>query len=429
MTRWAASSPKLRIALCHPDLGIGGAERLVVDAAMELKKRGHEVLIFTAHHDRQHCFEETLGGDLPVVVYGDFLPRSIFNRLHAVCAYIRCLYVAFCMVLFWHTFDVVFVDQVSAVIPVFRMKSSSKILFYCHFPDMLLAQHTTTLRKLYRKPLDWLEETTTGKADLVLVNSEFTASTFAETFKTLNKYGMRPSVLYPAVDIDQFYTQKKPCTNGPFFLSINRFERKKNIGLAISSFAAVRRELATVRVDEKCEIAASVDVRLVIAGGYDDRLAENREYLQELKTLVSDEGISGFVDFEPSCSTARKNELLASCIAVIYTPMKEHFGIVPLEAMGAAKPVIACNSGGPKESVEHSVTGFLCENSARSFASAMLVFFREPSRAELMGVAARKHVETKFSRTVFGENLNNYISELLISSRRSAKQGIEMSRI
>ncbi|OAE29884.1 hypothetical protein AXG93_773s1230 [Marchantia polymorpha subsp. ruderalis] len=392
MTRWAASSPKLRIALCHPDLGIGGAERLVVDAAMELKKRGHEVLIFTAHHDRQHCFEETLGGDLPVVVYGDFLPRSIFNRLHAVCAYIRCLYVAFCMVLFWHTFDVVFVDQVSAVIPVFRMKSSSKILFYCHFPDMLLAQHTTTLRKLYRKPLDWLEETTTGKADLVLVNSEFTAST-------------------------------------PFFLSINRFERKKNIGLAISSFAAVRRELATVRVDEKCEIAASVDVRLVIAGGYDDRLAENREYLQELKTLVSDEGISGFVDFEPSCSTARKNELLASCIAVIYTPMKEHFGIVPLEAMGAAKPVIACNSGGPKESVEHSVTGFLCENSARSFASAMLVFFREPSRAELMGVAARKHVETKFSRTVFGENLNNYISELLISSRRSAKQGIEMSRI
>lgn len=112
-----------------------------------------------------------------------------------------------------------------------------------------------------------------------------------------------------------------------------------------------------------------------------------------------------------------------------YILQKEHFGIVPLEAMGAAKPVIACNSGGPKESVEHSVTGFLCENSARSFASAMLVFFREPSRAELMGVAARKHVETKFSRTVFGENLNNYISELLISSRRSAKQGIEMSRI
>ncbi len=30
-------------------------------------------------------------------------------------------------------------------------------------------------------------------------------------------------------------------------------------------------------------------------------------------------------------------------------------GIVPVEAMYAGKPVIACNSGGPKESVKHKV--------------------------------------------------------------------------
>lgn len=30
----------LRIAFVHPDLGIGGAERLVVDAALELQKYG-----------------------------------------------------------------------------------------------------------------------------------------------------------------------------------------------------------------------------------------------------------------------------------------------------------------------------------------------------------------------------------------------------
>jgi alpha-1,3/alpha-1,6-mannosyltransferase len=44
----------------------------------------------------------------------------------------------------------------------------------------------------------------------------------------------------------------------------------------------------------------------------------------------------------------------------------EHFGIVPLEAMAARRPVIACDSGGPTESVDHQVTGrdrflvFLC---------------------------------------------------------------------
>lgn len=41
-------------------------------------------------------------------------------------------------------------------------------------------------------------------ADLILVNSKFTASTFANTFKHLNARGIRPAILYPAVNIDQF---------------------------------------------------------------------------------------------------------------------------------------------------------------------------------------------------------------------------------
>jgi alpha-1,3/alpha-1,6-mannosyltransferase len=49
----------MKIAFIHPDLGIGGAERLVVDAAVGLEKLGHEVDIFTSHHDVSHCFEET----------------------------------------------------------------------------------------------------------------------------------------------------------------------------------------------------------------------------------------------------------------------------------------------------------------------------------------------------------------------------------
>lgn len=51
----------------HPDLGIGGAERLVVDAAVALKSQGCSVQIWTAHYDPTHCFSETLDPDLPVV--------------------------------------------------------------------------------------------------------------------------------------------------------------------------------------------------------------------------------------------------------------------------------------------------------------------------------------------------------------------------
>lgn len=49
----------MKIAIVHPDLGIGGAERLIVDAAIALKERGKDVTIYTSHHDPNHCFPET----------------------------------------------------------------------------------------------------------------------------------------------------------------------------------------------------------------------------------------------------------------------------------------------------------------------------------------------------------------------------------
>lgn len=78
-----------RIVFLHPDLGIGGAERLVVDAALALKKNGHDVSFVTTHHDPDHCFLETKDGTIPVTVVGNWLPRHILGKFFALCAYIR----------------------------------------------------------------------------------------------------------------------------------------------------------------------------------------------------------------------------------------------------------------------------------------------------------------------------------------------------
>lgn len=117
----------MNIAIIHPDLGIGGAERLIVDAAMELASLGHKVHIFTSHHDKNRCFEETLSGVFDITVYGAFLPRHIFYRLHAVCAYLRCMFVALCLLFMWPSFDIILADQVSVVVPILKLKKSAKI--------------------------------------------------------------------------------------------------------------------------------------------------------------------------------------------------------------------------------------------------------------------------------------------------------------
>jgi hypothetical protein len=62
LTKMAAADKKKNIAFFHPDLGIGGAERLIIDAAVGLKNRGHKVVIFTSHCDPKHCFDEARDG-------------------------------------------------------------------------------------------------------------------------------------------------------------------------------------------------------------------------------------------------------------------------------------------------------------------------------------------------------------------------------
>ena len=152
------------VAFIHPDLGIGGAERLICDAALALQSQGHEVKIYTSHHDKSHCFAETADGKLNVVAIGDWMPRHIFHRFYALWAYIRMIYVAFYLV-FLSTLDpdVIVCDQISACIPILKMSNKAKVIFYCHFPDLLLTQRTHFLKRIYRVPIDWLEEFTTGK--------------------------------------------------------------------------------------------------------------------------------------------------------------------------------------------------------------------------------------------------------------------------
>lgn len=98
---------------------------------------------------------------------------------------------------------------------------------------------------------------------------------------------------------------------------------------------------------------------------------------------------------------------------MLYTPDKEHFGIVPIEAMYMKCPVIAVSSGGPLETVVDSKTGFLCEGTPEAFATAMKKIVEEQGLASKLGEAARKHVTVKFSFDAFTEQLNSVVNKLL----------------
>ncbi|XP_064625113.1 alpha-1,3/1,6-mannosyltransferase ALG2-like [Lineus longissimus] len=397
-----------RVVFLHPDLGIGGAERAMIDAALALKSRGHSVKFVTAHHDPGHCFQETRDGTFSVTAVGDWLPRSMCGICYAAWAYIRMIYAAIYLVFFSKMkYDVVICDQISVCIPVLRI-GNTRIIFYCHFPDQLLTQRKSFLKKLYRWPIDWMEEKTTGMADVVLVNSNFTAGLFKDTFTALDH--IKPDVLYPIPDFQAFRKPIAPPTvdlmpkgtDKTIFLSINRYERKKNLALAIRSLAKLGRLLGSME-----------GIHLVMAGGYDERVTENIEYYQELVQLATDLNVLEHITFIRSFNDSQKRTLLAYSSCLLYTPDKEHFGIVPIEAMYMQCPVIAVKSGGPLETVSHKQTGFLCDPNPLSFAEAMKEIVKNPSFAKKLGEAGKNRVETMFSFNAFSEQLNRVVSNLI----------------
>lgn len=276
----------------------GGAERLVVDAALSLKNKGHHVTIFTSRHDPSRCFPETIDGTIPVHVLGSSLPRSFHPKfpLTILFSILRSLLLAVLLLTSLllpgpsslvnplsplQGFDIFFVDQQSVAVPLLRFVSGTRVVFYCHFPDKLLSggweidvgkdkavverKGVGTLKRMYRWPIDKLEEYTTGQlslaltfamhwltsmtgqSDIIISNSEFSSRVFALAFPSLAEQPRR--VVYPCIDVSSYTSTSSNAkdesvkliqSDRPTIISFNRFEAKKNVDLAIRTFAKLR---------------------------------------------------------------------------------------------------------------------------------------------------------------------------------------------
>ena len=120
-------------------------------------------------------------------------------------AYIRTLICALWLICYDGSYEAVVCDQVSFVLPFLRL-AGHRTIFYCHYPDKLLAgRRSNVLKKIYRLVIDFAEEFSLLFAHKIYVNSEFTKSVFYESFKLANKIKkMNVEILYPSIDFSQF---------------------------------------------------------------------------------------------------------------------------------------------------------------------------------------------------------------------------------
>ncbi|VDN59467.1 unnamed protein product [Dracunculus medinensis] len=399
----------MKVTFIHPNLGIGGAERLILDAAIAMKINGHEVEIVTNHYREDHCFEESKQFSIRTF---DIFPQSFGGYAVAFCAYIRMCIAAFYVCISMEQ-DIIFCDSISVCLLVFRLfrlfgLCKAKLLFYCHFPDQLLTERRNIFKTIYRCFIDHTEAWTITLADVICVNSIFTKNVVLKTFPTLNNRTLH--VLYPSLNTKFFDDSPSIIIDGLpeqikyLFVSINRYERKKNIGLALEAFAELKK-----LIDEKLYSQCF----LVIAGGFDRENEENLLYHRELKEYGVELQISTKqIMFLRSPADEVKVELLKRASAVLYTPENEHFGIVPIEAMYMKCCVIAVNSGGPMESIINGETGFLVESNAKAFADKMALLVKGIINSNEMGYAGHQRVLSKFTIDSFASQLANIVNNI-----------------
>jgi glycosyltransferase involved in cell wall biosynthesis len=161
-------------------------------------------------------------------------------------------------------------------------------------------------------------------------------------------YRRESSIIYPPVDVGEPPDDIEP---EDYYLIVSRLVPYKRVDLAVAAFNEL-----------------GLPLRIVGAGrdrkALEDMAGPNIRFL-------------GYVNDEA------KRELTARCRALLF-PGEEDFGIAPLEAMAAGRPVIAYGSGGALDTIIEDQTG---------------LFFREPT-ADALADAVRRMETMRFDPTL-----------------------------
>ncbi len=191
-------------------------------------------------------------------------------------------------------------------------------------------------------------------------------------------YGRDAEVVYPPVDVSRYCCKEY----ADFWLSVNRLYPEKRIELQIEAFRSMP------------------DERLVIVGGYAAGDHAGRYAARLMEDLPENVDVRGEVSEEELI------DLYARCRGHVCTALDEDFGLTPVEAMAAGKPVVAVNEGGFCETVT-AETGTLVDADPERIASAVRAVSADPEHYREACLARAR----LFDLSVFADRIRRVVND------------------
>ncbi|QMV12967.1 glycosyltransferase [Vibrio spartinae] len=194
-----------------------------------------------------------------------------------------------------------------------------------------------------------------SRPDHIVANSKYTAGYLEDVYNCPVK-----DIVYPGVEPENFI--ELPVDRN-LFVTISQLWPHKRINLLLES------------------IALTDEAQLMVIGN-----GPEKERLIEIAEKL---GIEDRIFFLSGLSNKELSLVLARACAFLFSPIKEPFGIVVLEAMAAGKPIIAVNEGGYTE-VCNENNAFLVPAYPSVFAEKISFLQENPDVARKMGEQGRK---------------------------------------
>ena len=370
----------MKIAIVHYDISMQtGAQRLVLGMGNSLKKLGHEVAYFTAIYDKEKAFEEFRAEN--VIVSNGKL--DYFGRFRAITAYRES-----------KEMMKMGIDEFKPDLFVFSSNyyladKYKPSMIYCHHPEQLLVKKSDLIRRLLHFPIDQAENKGFKETNSILCNSDFTKSAIHERFNR------KSTIIFPGVDINKFTLNEE---DNKFILTVNRIVPNKNLIFAIELIRKMKKR------DSK--------IKLVIIGvkqpGFE-------WYLDELNKKIKELDLINNVEIQINVTDSELVNSYKNCSVFLYTPKEEHFGIAPIEAMSCGKPVIAFNTGGPKETVVNNITGYLLQDDLDQWEDKIFELLENKQKRIKMGMSARNRAIEEFSWDAFMRKIEEKLGQMQIN--------------
>jgi glycosyltransferase involved in cell wall biosynthesis len=157
-------------------------------------------------------------------------------------------------------------------------------------------------------------------------------------------------------------------------------------------------------------VAQGLDARLELMGKWGDKAFE-----QECTAFLAQHGLTDRVRFLGVKQDAEKFTHFAGCDIFCFPSYfeAESFGLVLVEAMQFAKPVVSTQWRGIPSVVADGASGFLVPvQDAAAVAEKLLVLARDPDLRWRMGAEARRIFEREFTLEVFHRSMERELADL-----------------